>query len=110
MSLTETTVTQYNRNMTTAVILRRLKNNGKNIGLAHLYRLFTRLGISPSGVRQRPQQYPPDTAERILKHFGLAGGGAVPPRSVPNGNGNGVRRPPAWILSLEQIKKERRAK
>lgn len=38
---------------------------------AMLYIYFKRLGIKPVGARQRPQNYPDDAADRVLKHLGL---------------------------------------
>ncbi len=37
-------------------------------------RYLNALEISPVGARQRPQNYPDDAANRILKHLGLNGG------------------------------------
>ena len=43
----------------------------KPVTRATLYRNFQALGIKPLGVRQIPQLYPPDTAQRILRRYGL---------------------------------------
>ena len=56
--------------MTTKQTLQVLKSAGKSVSLVHLYRLFKIIGIRPLG-RARPQQYPPDTAERIKAHLGI---------------------------------------
>ena len=58
--------------MTTAQILQQLKKGGKKVQFVQLYRYFRALNITPSGANQRPQQYPEDTAARILAHLGLA--------------------------------------
>ena len=87
--------------MTTAQTIKTLRKAGKPVSLTHLYRLFSDLGIKPLG-RSRPQQYPQDTAARILAHLGFSterveqgkkltdgelqrvgdGGCEVPPRSA----------------------------
>lgn len=58
--------------MTTKETLRELRKAGKKIASRRLYELLDELNIRPVGARQRPQQYPEDTVERILTHFGLA--------------------------------------
>ena len=58
--------------MTTAQILKAVRKGGKQIAIAHFYNLAPKLGIRPAGARQRPQQYPADSAERLLIHFGLS--------------------------------------
>lgn len=50
-----------------------LKKAGKPIVRSHFYRLTGLLGIRPLGS-SRPQQYPEDTAARILGHLGISGG------------------------------------
>jgi hypothetical protein len=98
--------------MTTISTLAELKKAGKPLNKSRLYELLVDLGIKPVGARQRPQQYPPDTAERILQHLGFSGGAA-------NGRSEGhlPHTPPkirrrAGILSLSQLKthKPRRKK
>ena len=56
--------------MTTAQTIKTLRKSGKPVSLTHLYRLFAVLNIAPIG-RSRPQQYPDDTAERVLKFLGF---------------------------------------
>jgi len=56
--------------MTTMQIRKTLSETGKPVCQSHLYRLLTLLQIKPLG-RSRPQQYPADTAERILSHLGF---------------------------------------
>jgi triphosphoribosyl-dephospho-CoA synthetase len=58
--------------MTATQILQRLKAGGKTISAVHLYRYFQKFHIRPVGIRQRPQVYPEDAAERILENLGLA--------------------------------------
>jgi hypothetical protein len=43
----------------------------KTCSTVQLYRYFKRWGIQPEAVRQRPQRYPDDSAERILTHLGI---------------------------------------
>lgn len=47
----------------------------KPVGRRQIIRYRDALKIKPMGVRQRPQQYPADSAERILIHLGIS---AVP--------------------------------
>jgi hypothetical protein len=70
--------------MTTKQILRELRDAGKPVKLQQLYRYFLKFNIAPSGVRQRPQHYPPDSTAQILFGLGIvdrveipANGGAV---------------------------------
>ena len=42
------------------------------ISTAGLYRYFKTLDIKPAGASQRPQNYPHDTAARVLAHLGYA--------------------------------------
>ena len=58
--------------MTTKQTLKELAAAGKAVSLQQLYRYFNQIGISPSGANQRPQQYPADTARRVLAHLGFA--------------------------------------
>jgi hypothetical protein len=44
----------------------------------HVYRYLHACKIQPLGIRQRPQQYPEDSAKRILCHLGLATAPAEP--------------------------------
>ena len=71
--MTVDAATDNNLRVTTTEIRKNLKAAGKRVSVPHLYRLFARLGIRASGAKQRPQQYPPETADRIKEHFGLAG-------------------------------------
>lgn len=57
--------------MTTKQTLQTLRKAGKPISLQRLYTLLDELDIKPVGARQSPQQYPDDTADRILKHYGM---------------------------------------
>lgn len=58
--------------MTTAEIQKNLSNAGKKVGLTQLYKYFSVCGIKPQGARQRPAQYPDDSAEQILSYLGFA--------------------------------------
>ena len=57
--------------MTPSQILLALRKGGKRCSQPQLYRYFSMFGIKPAGIRQRPQIYPADTAERILVHLGF---------------------------------------
>ena len=43
----------------------------KKVSHSTIYNYLRRLEIRPVGVRQCPQRYPQDTAERILKALGI---------------------------------------
>ena len=83
--------------MTAIQILRAVKQAGKPVCRMQLYRYFDRFKISPIGIRQRPQQYPDDSARRILAGLGLEPAGPALPVKT---NGK--------ILSLKQLKQERK--
>jgi hypothetical protein len=68
--------------MTTKQTIKALRKSGKPISLTHLYRLLTLLNIKPLG-RSRPQQYPADTADKILTHLGLSPAVTSAPPSKP---------------------------
>jgi hypothetical protein len=42
----------------------------RSISTAQLDRRIAECGIEPLGARQRPQNYPSDSADKILKHLG----------------------------------------
>jgi hypothetical protein len=104
--------------MTTADIQRQLLDAGKNVGLTQLYSYFKACGIKASGVRQRPQQYPADSAEQILSYLGFsaqngidharqaAGGVAGSKNRITATNGHAA----ANIVSMRQLKTIRRKK
>lgn len=69
-----------------------LDDAGKPVSRAMIYVYFNRIGISPAGANQRPQQYPEDTADRIKAHLGL-----VTANQKPNG-----------IASMPDLRRERR--
>lgn len=79
---------------TTSAILAKIREH-KTCSIAQLYRYFAAFHIAPIGVRQRPQLYPDDTAERILQNLGLA---------EPNGGkpANGSK-----LVSLRQLRAAR---
>ncbi|HEY4414517.1 MAG TPA: hypothetical protein VGO57_02405 [Verrucomicrobiae bacterium] len=62
--------------MTPKQTLQALRKAGKPIVRSHFYRLLFELNIRPLG-RSRPQQYPPDTAERMLAHLGFSDASSV---------------------------------
>lgn len=90
--------------MTANETLQALLVAGKKIGRTRLYFYLDQLGIKPEGIRQRPQRYPSDTAQRILQHLGFtepAGGVFTPvPRTVT--------RRPVKLVSLAQIRAARK--
>ena len=54
-----------------------LARAGKVVQEAQLYRYLRACEIRPMGVRQRPQNYPADSARRILAHLGINGHDAL---------------------------------
>ena len=93
--------------MTTKQTLKALAASGKKISLGRLYIYLKRFEIKPSGVNQRPQQYPPDSAERILQHLGFSTGAVAsgqadwqPSKTSGNGRAGG-------IISLKTPRAER---
>jgi hypothetical protein len=52
--------------------IHRAVTSKKSVHRVQIYRYLRTLEISHIGARQRPQQYPPDTATRILCHLGLS--------------------------------------
>lgn len=63
--------------MTINSIQRHLRDAAKkSVKRRQVYNYFTVLGIEPIGARQRPQQYPEDSAHRILAHLGFKNGAA----------------------------------
>jgi hypothetical protein len=85
--------------MTTKLTLQEMRKAGKPVSLTHLYRLFAVLEIKPLG-RSRPQQYPADTAERILTHLGFSA-------AVNGAAGNGSHRSgraAGKLLSVAQLR------
>jgi hypothetical protein len=88
--------------MTTKQILSILNKSGKPVGLQQLYRYFKALGLKPT-VRQRPAQYPPDAAKRILIYLGIT------PAADRPWNGDWSQTavttpPPARIVTLKELK------
>lgn len=57
--------------MTTIQTILSELNRVKPCTRQNLYVYLGQLGIKPLGVRQRPQQYPADTASRVLAHLGF---------------------------------------
>ena len=76
--------------MTTKQIILNLKDAGKPVSMMQLYRYFDTLNIKPLGIRQRPQQYPADAADTILRALGL------------------TPQPKASIPTMKQLKAEKR--
>jgi hypothetical protein len=110
--------------MTTKQILRELKEAGKLIQIAQLYRYFLKFHIDPLGPPQRPQIYPNDSATKILLGLGWEDIKAERTAQVHisriNGNGNAASRPArptsgtetkmravAGIASMKQLRAER---
>ena len=83
--------------MTLVDLQKALRAGGKPVKSAQVFRYVMRFGIKPIGIRQRPQQYPDDSARRILAGLGLEPTGPTLPVKT---NGK--------ILSLKQLKRERK--
>jgi hypothetical protein len=66
--------------MTPNETLKALRKAGKPIVRSHFYRLTATLHIKPLGS-SRPQQYPADTAARILAHLGFSSADEMPASS-----------------------------
>ena len=75
-----------------------------------IYRYIAALDIKPLGCRQRPQIYPPDTANRILAHLGLTV--IVEPlvRTTRQKHTSKSQSARAALLSLKQIKQLTKSK
>jgi hypothetical protein len=58
--------------MTIYEVLKEIKPHKGKITRRQCYRYMDACQIRPLGARQRPQQYPADTAGRILAHLGFA--------------------------------------
>ncbi|MEI6075547.1 MAG: hypothetical protein WCS94_08245 [Verrucomicrobiota bacterium] len=54
-----------------------LADAGKPVKEAQIYRYIRKLGLYPR-IRQRPQRFAPDTAQRILCHLGFTVAPAAP--------------------------------
>ena len=87
--------------MTIPQILTELEANGRPHGVRQLYRRIERLNIEPVGVRQIPQHYPEDTADRILHALG-----ALPPLPVKAPAKSALRA--SHILSMQELKRAKR--
>jgi len=74
-------------------------NAVKPVSRPQLFRYIKAAGIEPLGARQRPQQYPPDSADRILDHLGLAVAAGVE-EHMPHGR-------TARLPSMRELKSER---
>jgi hypothetical protein len=73
----------------------------KKCSKRHIYRFINQLSIAPAGVRQSPQQYPQDTAARILAHLGFSMERAAMPLAQAN------RESSVDLLPLTKIKGEK---
>lgn len=56
----------------------------KPVSRRQVIRYLNDCRISPIGIRQRPQQYPADSADRILTHLGLGKVSAPKPARLPS--------------------------
>lgn len=84
--------------MTSNQIKAALRKAGKKVGTTRLYQYFNQFDIQPLGARQRPQQYPADAADRILRHLGFETAAAAPQGAI-----NRQRRPVS-LVSLPQLR------
>jgi len=73
----------------------------KPLSKRQIYRCLVSLAIRPIGIRQRPQQYPADAADRILQALGLSGPGTAAPNQPTNGSGR------AALPSMRQLRREK---
>lgn len=92
----------------------------KVVSRPQLYNYLAALGIEALGARQRPQNYPQDTADRIKKHLGLVPVQAAtrsenkwpknyPPALVRALNtGTAWKKPKAKIPTMTQLRAERK--
>ena len=55
-------------------------SRARPVTLRQLWRWVKKLNIKPLGIRQRPQQYPADAADTILRALGLT---PQPKSSIP---------------------------
>ena len=65
-------------------------SRARQVTLRQLWRWVKITGIKPLGIRQRPQQYPDDAADTILRALGLS------------------PQPSARIPTMKQLKAEKR--
>ena len=79
-------------------------NQVKQCGRAQLYIYLRQFGIAPIGVKQRPQLYPADTANRILTHLGITAG--IPTATMPNAKA-ARRDTRAALVTLPQLRQQR---
>ena len=68
--------------MTISEIQKAIKQQ-KKCTLRTVQRYLVQLSIKPVGIRQRPQNYPADTAERIKAHLGLGTPAGINFRPAP---------------------------
>lgn len=101
-ALCHTLSRRHQNTMTTKQILKAVSPL-KPVSHRQLIRYLVAFNIKPLGIRQRPQQYPADTADRILKHLGFETGAAAPKGAVANGSANLGRRAVS-LISLPQIR------
>ena len=73
--------------------------------LPSLYRYLKKLRIRPLGAAQRPQNYPDDTAARILKHLGYE----LVPVPVPPQPAAAPEEKPLGIPSMRELRAVKRA-
>lgn len=66
----------------------------KPVSYRQVLRYLETLQIKPLGIRQRPQQYPDDAADKILASLGLAVKAKAPAASVA----------PARLPSMRELK------
>jgi len=72
----------------------------KRLSRQAVYSVFAKLDIKPAGtLRQKPQQYPDDTADRIRQAYGLT-------NSRPTPTTPPAKAQPARVLTLAEIKRK----
>ena len=87
--------------MTLQSICGQLESAGKPAHLKTVHNYLRTLKIKPLGARQRPQNYPADSAARILQHLGLA------PIVRARNNGTAWKTPRAKLPTMSQLRAER---
>jgi len=98
------------RSMNVMEIRITLANAGKKVTRESVCRYLKKFDIAPSGVRQRPQQYPADSADRILAHLGFSAVTAIPQYTDADALPRAGKRRAAEIVSMKKLNVKGRKK
>ncbi len=90
--------------MQTIETIRKSLSYVKPVSRNYIYTLLRRAGVGPVGIRKKPQIYPEDTPERLLRYLGLEDF----PHGLTQAKEERMTASRARVLSLNEIK--RRAK